>query len=361
MVKEKISIDTQKTYAEIVNDLFDAGSEMLWDTDESTFFNRWLGKPFIYTVESIPRQWPGSFIYLLTGCDKRARGDALALASIWNLFYIHDDVQDEKTMRYGQKTALEVYGRSDCCQTWKKAISVMPNGENALSNEDRRSYWLSTLRTIEKLQKKRHNSAILDLETYSEQSTERLLFIRKWWQRAALATDDIILANFIAKYARLGAVSAQIRNDIKNTTPREGKQGGRICSDFSDARSTFVTILTFERASLKEQNWLRDNIWGSKKALSEDEIATILAICQKNHVLDDLTNQLIKNIEIIENAVHKSKLSKTQKAIWKAHIYKTYKTHVIPDDKDTLEIDRADLCEAIADLPINKFIPEHIH
>jgi geranylgeranyl pyrophosphate synthase len=361
MAKESKSTDAQSSYAEIVNELFDVGSELLWDTKESASFNLWLGQPFTYTVKSIPRQWPGSFIYLLTGCDKRARQDALALASIWNLFYIHDDIEDNKTTRYGQKTALEIFGREDCRRTWEKAISTIPKGKNALSNKDREEYWLKTLNNIEQLQKKRHLSGILDLDTYSEQSTERLLFIRKWWQRAAIASGDKVLANFISKHARLCSLSAQIRNDIKNTTQREGKQGGAIFSDFSDARSTFVTILTLERASLDEQNWIRDNIWGSKKPLSKDEIAGILSICQKYHVLDNLIGQLIKNIEIIEKAVDTSKLSKAQKAIWKAHIYRTYKTHVMQDDKNTLEIEKINLCEAISTIPINKYLLKHIN
>ena len=306
-----------------VENLFQEASVLLWNKPLGKSIKHKLGEPFTYTVENLPRQWPGAFIYLLVNENPKALDTCLSLASVWNLFYIHDDIKDEKQARYGTKTALSIFGKKVCRVTLEKALSGMGLKDKVGKNI------ADTLGKLDKIQRHRFETPPSDIREYEKQSVSRLMFIREYWIRAANSVNDIALAEFIGKSATLEAKTAQLRNDLKNVHPREEEQGGRVYSDFYEGKYTFITLFTLELASPHDRAWIMSNIWKSGQRSDIEGTTKLRSICESCGAIYKAKTILNQNIERLEEGLKKSGLTNYQKNLWALYLQRTLRRHSI--------------------------------
>lgn len=319
-------------YAAVVEQVFTAFFySYLWTTTWKTAITSWLGEGLAHTIRQTPhRKFKAALPWLSLACQPAAFYDCLCAELLFSLFYLYDDLLDNKTMRYGQTTALGKFGPASNRRSWDNAHRLdTPAARELLADTQRRDLWLHALDQFEVSEDRRLTCRdIIPFERYRQQSFERMGFLGDWWRRAAHMVDDTELQQLIDAIYPLSVFTGQIRNDLRNTDVREATNGGSQFSDFTDGWTTAVTILVRQRVSGKDRSWIERKVWNSQKPLAQDEIVKLYLICQELEVLNDLKTLVSQYIRQIESTIKQSCLSEDVKAIWLGWVFRQYRAEI---------------------------------
>lgn len=306
----------------IQTDFEKAGKE-IWKTKHGKVILKRLGKPFSYSVKKLPRQWPIGFIYIATNRRSSGIPASLTLGIAWNLFYIQDDLIDKKNKRYGKKTAYSVYGEYKCKSTFNKCLNQEAANQNNIVDQiinDARAILLRLAVLQDERQK-----GFSSIQEYSNNSVERLMFIRNCWYNAAVQSGDIELAKVIKDTSHLSLLTAQLRNDLKNTDKRETIQGNQQFSDFIENKTTFVTLPVIENSTIEEKSKIKS----ISVPLAKSDLLFLQYLCNKYGTLKNIRQKILENILILERIGKTSSMSDRQKEVWSIYIQQTFKNNVI--------------------------------
>lgn len=303
----------------------------LWTTDWEASITDWLGKALTHTIRHTPhRKFKASLPLLSLACNPSVMHECLCAELLFSLFYLYDDILDQKRSRYQRQTAFDAFGPEENLHSWQNAHRFnMPAAQILLADEEHRDLWQHSLAQIEASEELPVSPQEISFEDYAQQSIKRLGFLGDWWKLAANTAHDTELKWVIEDMYPTSALIGQIRNDLRNTSIREVADGGIQFSDFTDGRATVVTILVRERASGKDRNWIEHNVWNRHKALSPDEVNKLYFICQDLSVLDDLATLAYGYSRDIETAINRSDLPADVKTIWRGWIFRQHRTGVV--------------------------------
>ena len=325
--------ETNETrYAAVVEQIFTAFFySYLWTNAWKITITSWLGEALAHTIRQTPhRKFKAALPWLSLACQPAAFYDCLCAELLSSLFYLYDDLFDNKTTRYGQTTALGKFGPASNRRSWDNARRLdTPAARELLADTQRRDLWLHALDQFE-VSENLHVTCqdIIPFDLYRRQSFERMGFLGDWWRRAANTVDDAKLQQLIDTIYPLSVFTGQIRNDLRNTDVREATNGGNQFSDFTDGRTTAVTLLVQQRVSGKDRSWIERKLWNSQKPLAQDEIVKLYLICQELEVLNDLKTLISQHIRQIENTIKQSSLSEDVKAIWLGWVFRQYRAEI---------------------------------
>jgi geranylgeranyl pyrophosphate synthase len=327
-------------YAAIVEQAFSSiFYTVLWTPDYSDPARDWLGDPLVYTITHTPfRKFKAVLPWLFSASAEAVRLDCLCAELLSSLFYLYDDVLDQKQVRYGQKTAYSLFGsggRDDC---WERARAFdTPQAERFLQgDQERRQLWAESLDQIQSYEDLRVQPQTgLSFSAYQEQSEKRTGFLGEWWQRVADRTGNAELGRVLREVYPTCAFTGQLRNDLRNTRVMEIYNGGTRFSDFIEGRVTAVTILVRERASIRDQRWINETIWQRQTALSDDEIRRLDAICHKSGVLAEVAEKISCSIQRITERFEMSALDDDVKALGLGWIFRQFHVGVTGHYQDS--------------------------
>lgn len=335
----------QLRYPLVVEQLFTAlFYNYLWAEPSQAAFEAWLGAPFVHAVINTPhRKFKASLPWLSVTCNPAAALDCLCTEALSSLFYLLDDIYDGKSKRYGKQTAYGIYGAWGNRNTLNRAFNFDPKLAPIFQDDpDRADLWLNSLNQIQTSEDERLTYyETLPLPGYRQQSIQRTSFLGKWWKRVALKAQDLELARVVETIYPLCADIGQIRNDLRNTESREEEEGGIRFSDFTDGRSTAVTILVRQRISGRDGAWLENVIWNRKQRLPSESCERIQWLCKDLQVREDLRDEMSRNVQKIEGVIERSHLSEAVKAIWLGWVFRQLHTEVpFYQPEYTLEVNR---------------------
>ncbi len=309
----------------------------LWTDLWMATLQKWLGEPLIHTVTYTPfRKYKASLPWLSLACQPSVALDCLCAEMLFSLFYLLDDIYDKKTRRYGKDTAYGLYGAGRNRDSLNRAYNFDKWSPLFQGDSERAGLWLDSLNQIEASEKQHlaYHEAF-PYTTYCEQSIERTSFLGKWWKRAAIVAQDRELNRVIDRIYSACALMGQIRNDLRNIDEREESEGGVQFSDFTDGRTTAVTILVREQSSGRERSWLQNVIWNHpNKRLSPDEKILLQCLCKETRQY--LTDQIIRDVQRVEQEIERSQLSEDVKALWLGWIFRQFCTEVISNQPENL-------------------------
>lgn len=307
----------------------------LWTPELVENLRDWIGEPLEHTVIATPhRKFKAVLPFLSLGCDQRVVKEVLAAEILFSLFYLHDDVIDNKFQRYGKATAFGVYGGEANINSWRRAHELGKEGREFLENEGNESLWVKILTELEDNQNKRVSVGLeTTFQEYALQSMKRTMFLGEWWQQAARKVNDTNFAEFIGNVYPYCALVGQLCNDLRNVSPQEFESGGIRFSDFTDGKVTSMTLLTLTDTrsdlSADDISWVKEKVWESGVPLTESEILKMEEICQSGGAVDSLRDIIRGIITVIENYIETSSLSPDVKTIWQGWVALQFKNGLI--------------------------------
>ncbi|MFF9124936.1 hypothetical protein ACF09J_16795 [Streptomyces sp. NPDC014889] len=235
----------------------------LWSTPLRTAAAHWLGPAAVHYVETMPgRKYRAVLPWLTLARPGRPVHRCLMPELLFAVFYCLDDLLDRKRVRYGTATAYAAHGRSELTRTLDAARRGLPrSGPLAGLPGD---LWEECVTGMADGQSQRHalTHGTFSWERYTEAARRRTAFVGSAWADVLTAGGDPRAAAFVTTAYPWCAEAGQLRNDLRNTTARESRDGGLRHSDLGDGRLTAVSGLLWRRADPADRQWLATRVWG---------------------------------------------------------------------------------------------------
>lgn len=310
----------------------------IWAPHPVDLVDDWLSEPLIYTVTHTPfRKFKAALPWLLSGCNRDILRDCLCAELIFSLFYVIDDLLDQKRLRYGKETAFGKFGANINHSTWKQAHNL---NEVAIrffeGSNERMQLWKASLAEIESEEKFRADATgTINLSQYFDRSKKRTAFLGAWWELASKMAGCRDLMSVFSEIYPLCAVAGQVRNDLRNMSHREKILGGEQFSDFTDGRYTALTIQVLDMAASSDLGWIQRLIWGRGLPVSLTEAIRLEQICLGSGAVEIIKTIINNKVHSAEAIVAQSNLSDEVKAILSGWIFRQFRVGVTSHYNDS--------------------------
>ncbi|MGY4101248.1 polyprenyl synthetase family protein [Nocardia sp. R16R-3T] len=295
---------------------------------------RLLGPAARSTVDMLAgRRFRSCLPYLMLRCDSRAAPAAMICELVGVLFYLHDDLLDGKTARYGSPTALGELGTGPSLATLSEGRQRLSHFLTDLS-EDLATLWEDCVHGMLTQQIMRHSvHRTSSLRDYCCSSTARVDFVGDCWKYCGLLAENALFTQLIRNSYSHCAIAGQLRNDLRNTMERETLLGGQRYSDILDGRCTAVTILLRERAQRDELDDLmsRASTAAGRLSLGSD----IEALLQRYEIRRTISLLVQYEAEIARMWARDLPIGHEERILWDAWLDRQFLTGVMHDYSST--------------------------
>lgn len=249
----------------------------------------WLGPAAVHYVEAMPdRKYRAVLPWLTLGCPEQLVARCLVPELLFAVFYCLDELTDRKTVRYGVPTAYAVHGSREVARSVDRALHGTPlTGPFARLPAD---VWNEGLAEMADGQSLRSGMTLEEFswEGYLSAARRRTAFVGQAWSEVLSTGGSNRTAALVSSAYPSCAEAGQLRNDLRNATGREVRDGGARYSDFGGGKVTALSGLLWERAGRRDRRWLREYVWGrgNPSAVSRATLDRLLAEYEvRSHVV----------------------------------------------------------------------------
>ncbi|MEU7576293.1 hypothetical protein AB0B50_01630 [Streptomyces sp. NPDC041068] len=291
----------------------------------------WLGPAAVHYVEGMPgRKYRAVLPWLTVRADAEYTAHCLMPELLFSVFYCLDDLDDGKRLRYGAPTGLAVHGPTELATTVERAAHGLP-GTGPLSRLPD-GLWSECVADMTAGQRSRGSLAPEDFawERYVETAVRRIAFVGHSWEYALACASERQAVSFVRRVYPWCAAAGQLRNDLRNTTGREGSGGGIPYSDVYAGRVSAVSGLLLERAEGADRRWLLSRVWGRHPA-PEDTHARLDAMIADLGIRADVVAAVKQCVERIREPLGTVGLHSDVRTLWDAWITRQIEVGVYRD------------------------------
>ncbi|MGH9722674.1 MAG: class 1 isoprenoid biosynthesis enzyme [Bryobacteraceae bacterium] len=242
----------------------------LWPVLTKTWPPAGAGACLVWTIRNIPfRKFKSAVPVLLTASHPRSIGPALAAELMFALFYLLDDLIDQRTHRYGKETALGASGPAQSATAIMVALTQIDEWLASMQASDSvRRAVNEGARALADEQIKRRGTGALNLDDYAEHSIRRTRFLGDLWTIACEESGCDAEASLIQRIYGTCALAGQVKNDLRDIRTMEKEERFR---DVRDGVRTSCVLRLLEVAGKPEREWLSARLAAGGSVTIEDE------------------------------------------------------------------------------------------
>jgi geranylgeranyl pyrophosphate synthase len=245
----------------------------------------------LWTIRNIPyRKFKSAIPILLTASHPRSVVPALTAELMFALFYLLDDLIDQRMDRYGRETALGASGPARSAVSillgltqidgWLVSVQASDNVRRAVTEG---------ARALADEQILRRGIGARNLEAYAKHSMRRTRFLGDLWTVACEESGCEAEASLIQCVYGACALAGQIKNDLRDVRTTEKEERFR---DIRDGVRNACVLRLLELADELERGWLTERLSNRTSVTTEDEAE--LARLFSKHEIDSWASSQVR-------------------------------------------------------------------
>jgi geranylgeranyl pyrophosphate synthase len=253
----------------------------LWSLLTATWPSTNAGSRLLWTIRNIPfRKFKSAVPFLLAASNSRSIVPALAAELMFALFYLVDDVIDERTQRYGRKTALGAGGSAQTVTAIMLGLSeidewlVSMQASHAVRRAAR-----DGAQALADEQNFRRGAGARTLEDYADHSKRRTRFLGDLWAVACQESGCETEASLIRHIYGACALAGQIKNDLSDIRTAATEERFR---DIRDGVRNACVLRLFHVADDPDREWLTARL--AARSVTADDAPEFVRLFSKYRV-----------------------------------------------------------------------------
>lgn len=190
----------------------------LWPVLAKTWPSAGAGTSLQWTIRNIPfRKFKSAIPFLLTASDPRSIVPALTAELMFALFYLLDDVIDQRTHRYGRQTALGARGPAETATAIMVGLTQIDGWLALMQASDCICGVVKAgSRELAEEQILRRGVGARTMEEYAGHSMRRTRFLGDLWAAACQESACEAEAVLVGRIYGMCALAGQIKNDLRD-------------------------------------------------------------------------------------------------------------------------------------------------
>jgi geranylgeranyl pyrophosphate synthase len=254
----------------------------LWPVLAKTWPSESASDRLLWTIRNIPfRKFKSAIPLLLTGSHRCSIAPALAAELVFALFYLLDDVIDQRTHRYGRKTALGAGGVAETATSIMLGLTAIDQWLASMqASTSLRQTIREGARALADEQNFRRGRGARSLEQYAEHSKRRTRFLGDLWAVACQESDCEAEASLIRRVYGTCALAGQIKNDLRDIRAAEPEERFR---DIRDGVRNACLLRLLEVTGEVDRGWLTGRL-ATRSPLTIDDETELVRLFAEHEV-----------------------------------------------------------------------------